>query len=108
MYGKRFIIGDVLGFGWRVMKANLWFFVGLALVAGRLSVTFPIIDFIIDPPNPTGDEPPNYSLVIPIKIIGMLISLVIGIGCAKIALSFCDGQRPSFGTLFNVGDCFWR
>jgi len=31
--GKRFIIGDVLGFGWRVMASNFWFFVGLELVS---------------------------------------------------------------------------
>ena len=38
MTSKRFVIGDVLGFGWRVMKANLWFFVGLILIAGVLRI----------------------------------------------------------------------
>ncbi len=30
------------------------------------------------------------------------------IGLIKIALSFCDEQKPSFATLFDAWDCFWR
>jgi len=38
----------------------------------------------------------------------MIIEVIVGIGLIKIALSFCDGQRPKFSTLFNVWGCFWR
>ncbi len=106
MNGKRFIVGDVLGFGWRVMKANLWFFVGLGIVAGILQFMSVIIELIIEHSMP--DELPAALLILLVKIIGMVISTIIAIGFIKIALSFCDGRRPHFNTLFDFEGCFWR
>ncbi len=106
MYGKRFIIGDVLGFGWQVMKVNLWFFVGLAFVAGLVSAIPDIIEQII-----LSVKPPELLaglLIFVLNIIGMVISIIIGIGFIKIALSFCDGRKPRFSTLFDYEGCFWR
>ncbi len=37
-----------------------------------------------------------------------MIVIVLSIGLIKIALSFCDEQKPGIGTLFDVWDCFWR
>jgi len=92
------------------MKVNLWFFVGLGIVAGILQSISVIIELIID--HSTPDEPRAALLaallVILIKIIGMAISIIIGIGFIKIALSFCDARKPAFGTLFDYQGCFWR
>ena len=106
MNGKRFIIGDVLGFGWRVMKANLWFFVGLAFVAGLVNAMPNIIEEVIRHLKPP--EAVAGLLILVLNIIGMVISTIVGIGFMKIALSFCDGRRPRFGTLFDFQGCFWR
>jgi hypothetical protein len=40
--------------------------------------------------------------------VTFIIQIILGIGLIKIALSFCDGQKPRFGTLFSGFDCFWR
>ncbi len=106
MNGKHFVIGDVLGFGWQVMKANFWFFVGLAFVAGLVNAMPNIIEGIIRRVKPP--ELVAGLLIFVINIIGMVISTIIGIGFIKIALSFCDGQRPRFATLFDFQGCFWR
>ena len=104
MYGKRFIIGDVLGFGWQVMKANLWFFVGLCIVAGLVSSIPNIIKQSLS--QSTIDR--NAAAVRSLNIISMVISTIIGIGVIRIALSFCDARKPPFGTLFNFHGYFWR
>lgn len=103
---KRFIIGDVLGFGWRVMKANLWFFVGLGLLAGLFSWIPAFAQMIVE----HLDYPEEMVMLInfPLQLIGMVISTIIGIGFVKIALSFCDGRKPPFATLFDFKGCFWR
>jgi uncharacterized membrane protein len=103
---KRFIISDVLGFGWKVMKANFWFFVGLAIVAVLVNSISNITEEVI-----LQIAPPELVvtlLISVINIIGMFISMIIGISFTKIALSFCDSRKPAFGTLFDFQDCFWR
>ena len=103
---KHFVIGDVLGFGWSVMKANLWFFVGVGLLAGVVSFMPSLPQLIVE----HLDFPEQTVLLInlPFQLIGMVISVIIGIGFVKIALSFCDARKPSVGTLFAFTGCFWR
>jgi uncharacterized membrane protein len=108
MTSKRFVIGDVLGFGWRIMAANLWFFVGLALVAGLLRIAPKIITDLI-PYSPGSELFIALALVtFIIAVGGWFISIVINIGFIKIALCFCNGRKPPFGTLFDFQGCFWR
>jgi hypothetical protein len=40
--------------------------------------------------------------------VSFIIQIILVIGLIKIALSFCDSQKPVFSTLFNGFDCFWR
>ena len=58
MNSKRFIVGDVLGFGWRVMASNFWFFVGLGLIAGILEISPVLVELLIEaltPAEPAGE-----------------------------------------------------
>ena len=103
---KRFVIGDVLGFGWQVMKANLWFFVGVGIVGGILQMLPNIINQIIT--RIRISDPVLLFAIIPVIIIGAAISVIVSIGFIKIALSFCDARKPAFGTLFDFHGCFWR
>lgn len=106
MAGKYFNFTDVIGYGWRVMKANLWFFVGLILVwliIAYLPIIIKIILIRLFPPGPI-----HVVLRILIYIISFIIGIIIGIGWIKIALSFCDERKPTIGMLFDARDCFWR
>jgi uncharacterized membrane protein len=51
---------------------------------------------------------PDITLAILLQILGLVISIVLAIGLIKIALSFCDEQKPAIGTLFDAWGCFWR
>ncbi len=106
MARKYFNFSDVLSYGWRVMKANLWFFVGLGCVF--LIVTYlPIIaKGVLKTLNlPKASDT---TLAILLQVLGVVINIVVTIGLIKIALSFCDEQKPPFATLFDAWDCFWR
>ena len=106
MTSKRFIIGDVLGFGWQTMAANLWFFVGLCLLAGVFSFVPSLARIIVEH---SGLPDLTVALInLPFQLIGIIISVIIGIGFTKIGLSFCDARKPSVGTLFAFTGCFWR
>jgi hypothetical protein len=100
MPSKSFSYSSVLGFGWRVMTANFGFFLGVGVVIFAVSLLAQIVAQMM-------------ALVAPFLfflVFGALfvIQTIMGIGLIKISLSFCDGQKPGFGTLFNGMDCFWR
>ena len=108
MSHKRFVIGDVLGFGWRVMTANFWFFIGLALAAGAIKMLPNIIDNLITELSFFVPVPVLILVNLLTSVIGLFISTIVGIGFIKIALRFCDARKPPFGTLFDFKGCFWR
>lgn len=106
MARKYFNFSDVLSYGWGVMKANLWFFVGLGFV-------FLIVTYL--PTIARGvlktlhlPKASDVTLAILLQVLGWMISIIVKIGLIKIALSFCDEQKPPFATLFDAWDCFWR
>jgi hypothetical protein len=116
MGSKSFSFGDVLGFGWRVMKDNFLFFVGVVVVPFLISF---VVSFLISLPGQilgqvmehyTGRFPPFLALAMlsATFIISIIIQIILGIGIIKITLSFCDGLKPKFSTLFNARGCFWR
>lgn len=106
MATKYFSFSDVLGYGWRVMKANFWFFVGLGLVWLIITYIPAIINTVL--PYLYLSQPIYMVLYIIITILSWIIAIVLSIGIKKIALSFCDERKPTIGTLFDVWDCFWR
>jgi len=106
MATKYFNFTDVLGYGWRVMKANLWFFVGIGLIWMVITYIPTIIQHIL--PHLHLPASTYWVLYVAATILGWLISIILGIGLIRIALSFCDQQKPRFGTLFDAWGCFWR
>jgi hypothetical protein len=112
MQGKSFSYSEVLGFGWSVMKSNFWFFVGVWVVSFFVSF------FVSLPGQILREVMKRYPGAIPQAIppfwffvvlaVTFIIEIILEIGLIKITLSFCDGQKPRFGTLFNGLDCFWR
>jgi hypothetical protein len=106
MTGKYFNFSDVLGYGWRVMKANFWFFVGLGFLFLIVTVLPDIARGVLKALHlPKASD---ITLAILLQLLGWVINIVLGIGLIKIALSFCDERKPAIGTLFDAWDCFWR
>jgi hypothetical protein len=106
MTDKYFNFGDVLGYGWSIMKSNFWFFVGLAflwLIISYIPAMMDLTAYYLKLPRPV------LGLIrLCTSILGWIINIILGIGIIKIALSFCDEYRPKIGLLFNAWDCFWR
>ncbi|MDD5328014.1 MAG: hypothetical protein PHY02_09430 [Phycisphaerae bacterium] len=104
MPSKSFSYSSVLGFGWRVMTANFWFFVGVGGIILLVSALGQIPKSIMR--YCPGAVPPFlFFLMLGVSFV---VETILGIGFIKITLSFCDGQKPRFSTLFNGMDCFWR
>jgi uncharacterized membrane protein len=103
---KYFNFSDVLSFGWRIMKTNFWFFVGIVFVF-LIVIYLPAIAILVLR-NQHLPKASDITLGILLRVLGWLISIVVTIGLVKIALSFCDGRKPPFATLFDAWDCFWR
>jgi uncharacterized membrane protein len=106
MSAKSFNFGDVLGYGWAVMKANFWFFVALGIVSVIVEQLPNIINEMLQYMPLT--EPAHILSELFFGVVSAVISIVITIGFIKIALSLCDRAKPGFGTLFDGWDCFWR
>jgi uncharacterized membrane protein len=106
MTGKYFRFGDVLSYGWNMMKTCFWFFVGLGIVWLVTTNAIAIIDIVLRRTIYTESFP--WSLRIFMTIASWVIGIVLGIGITKIALSFCDERKPALGTLFDFWGCFWR
>ncbi len=104
MSSKSFSFSEVLSFGWGVMKANFWFFAGVFVVLLLISLLGQIPAAIMEH-YPKAITPFWFFVMLGVTFI---VQIITGIGLIKIALGFCDGQKPRFGTLFNGFDCFWR
>jgi len=106
MATKYFNFSDVLGYGWHVMKANFWFFVGLVLLFFIITNLPSIIIIILK-----DMDLPKASYItarVLLSILGWIINITLSIGIIKVALSFCDGWKPGIRTLFDAIGCFWR
>lgn len=104
MTQKSFSYGDVLSFGWDVMKNNFGFFVGVLVVLFAISFLGEISQQLIEH-LPAMISP---FLVIAFFLVISVLNIILAIGLIKIALSFCDDIKPKFSLLFNGLDCFWR
>lgn len=104
MASKSFSYRGVLGFGWDVMKNNFWFFVAVAITLLLISLPSQVLGNVME--NYPGKIPTLLAILLfPVTFI---VEIIVGIGLIKIILSFCDGQRPKFTTLFNAWGCFWK
>jgi hypothetical protein len=114
MARKSFSYGEVLGFGWRMMKSNFLFFMGVIIVLFVVSFAGQMLGGIAGPifVKAMGHFSGRLNLAIlgllPAIFITLIINIILGIGLIKITLSFCDGEVPRFSTLFNGFDCFLR
>ena len=99
---NKFSIGEAMRFGWTTMKANFWFFVGLIFTVFAVRVFLPGLagGFRQD----HGFRP----LALVVGLVSGIVSIIMGIGLAKIALMFVDGQKPRFDEMFAHANLFWR
>jgi len=99
METKGIYVGEVVKFGWRTMKENLGFFIGLLLV--YLIVIYApwvIAHYVVE----------GIFLRVIFYLIFIVLSIVVSMGLIKIALKFCDNEKGSFGDLFSCFPLFFK
>ena len=78
MSGKYFNFTDVLGYGWRAMKANLGFFIGLGFLYMIISMLPSLVRMAV--PYLPLPKAGNVTLMILLQLIEWVIKIVLGIG----------------------------
>ncbi len=100
MEKKDFSVEEALQYGWNIMKANIWFFVGVLVVAWALAGVPHIIASIL--------QKESSGLAFFFRVIGWVADIIISIGLISIALKFLDNQEPKFEDLFSFRPYFWK
>lgn len=100
MNKKDFSIEEALQYGWNIMKTNIWFFVGVLVVAW----------FITGIPHGIASvlQTESGGLSFLFRVIGWVASIIVSIGMITIALKFLDNQAPKFEDLFSFRPYFWK
>lgn len=97
---KDFSVEEALQYGWNIMKDNIWFFVGVLVVAWALAGVPHIIANIL--------QEQSIGLSFFFRIIGWAANIIVSIGLIAIALKFLDKQDPKFEDLFSFKPYFWK
>jgi len=97
---RDFSAEEALQYGWNTMKANIWFFVGVLVVAWALTGVPHIIANIL--------QEQSIGLSFFFRIIGWVANIIVSIGMIAIALKFLDNQNPKFEDLFSFRPYFWK
>lgn len=97
---KDFSVEEALQYGWKIMKENIWFFVGVLIVAWALAGVPHLIATIL--------QRESSGLAFFFRIIGWVANIIVSIGLIAIALKFLDKQEPKFEDLFSFRPYFWK
>lgn len=100
MNKRDFSAEEALQYGWNTMKANIWFFVGVLVVAWALTGVPHIIANIL--------QEQSIGLSFFFRIVGWIANIIVSIGLIAIALKFLDNQNPKFEDLFSFRPYFWK
>ena len=100
MEKKDFNIEDALQYGWNIMKANIWLFVGVLIVAWAIAWVPHIIASLLQ------EESMGLSFLF--RIVGWAADIIVSIGLITIALKFLDEKEPKFEDLFSFKPFFWK
>jgi uncharacterized membrane protein len=101
MEKKNFSNKEAIKYGWSIMKANLWYFVGILIVAW----------LVVGIPGALADHFQKNDmgfLALLFNIITSVLRVIISIGMIKIALKFLAEEKPEFMDLFRFQGNFWR
>jgi len=100
METKGIYVGEVIKFGWRTMKENIGFFIGLLLVT-IVVVYVPVVIAALLIGKST-------FLGVIFYLLFLVLCIVVSMGLIKIALSFCDNEKGRFGDLFSCFPLFFK
>lgn len=108
MKERKFSKKEAVGFGWKIMRENFWFFVGILMVLFVLSAIPDILRGMIKINQGQKVVIPLFILFIIFSLVFWVLQIITSLGTIKIALKFCDNQKPAFKDLFSCYPLFFR
>ncbi len=88
---RPFFIGEAVGFGWKTLKGNFLFFLGLVVLVGLITYV---------PSAVSQSLPQNLALLSSvITLISWLLGMLISVGLIKVALEFVDKGKSNLSEL---------
>ncbi len=96
---KKFSRGDAIHFGWEVTKDNLLFFVLILLITWAVQAIFQA---------PNMARVGHYIIYPFFGLIGLVISIFIGMAYIRISLRFVSGQKADFSDLWASYPLFFK
>lgn len=100
---KPLLAGEAIRFGWKTLKENTGFLLGVIGLYIGVQIVFAIIQTMLD----TGADTRSADMISMgaawwiVYIVSLVVSLLMGIGLLKISLAFVDGKKPEFSELFS-------
>ena len=98
MADKKFSIKESISFGWKVVTANLGFFIGFLVVSG-------IIQYV---PSVLAQSVQKNSTILAflLKLVAWFIQMIVSMGFIRIALKFHDGNQGEWSDLYSCYPLF--
>ena len=98
MTTKKFSKREAIRFGWKTMKENFWFFVGILVIMG-------LVNFLPEIAKTFLKEKTFITLL---NLIVFVFGIIIEMGLIKICLKFYDQEKPDFSELFSQSPLFFK
>ncbi len=92
MEEKKITIKEAINFGWETIKNNFAFIFIVAIIFLLISIVSQMFGNMAKG---------NFLFTVIVKAAFFVIDAIITIGAIKIALKFCDGQKPAFEDLYS-------
>jgi uncharacterized membrane protein len=93
---KRFSIGEAIGFGWEVTKANFLLLVGLIVLSGLIGGL----------PQLINRDSSSAGLACIVGLLSTIVNTLIGLGLTNIALKLADRQPVELSDLWSRAHLF--
>ena len=100
METKGIYIGETVKFGWKTMKSNLLFFIGILLLSWIVVAVPQIIAGLVI------EKVVFLGLIF--YIVYIILYCVVSMGLMKISLKFCDNEKGTIGDLFSCFHLFFK
>ena len=95
---KNFSINEALSFGFKTVKNNLLFFIGLFVILILIIFLQDFVEKLFSR---------NLLLYLGFVISFFVLDVIIEMGLLRIMLNFCDGKSGRFSDLFSSSDLFF-
>ena len=86
-------MGEAIRFGWDTTRSNLFFLVSIFVVSALINYVPGIVVWLLEDAMPE-------AVLIALQVAVLMLNIIVTMGLIRIALKFCDNEKPEFADLF--------